>query len=148
MSKKYWYGLLGTGAIVLFVVFILVFRKEETVRQEKVTIKVEELIQKNRESEALDLIVKTFIEKRPDYESVGKLGGHLISLSSKDLDRIFSRALNKYPQYTDELNIGWAWVLSRKYECEQALDKIIGSVAEDSFWESVKQDILDKCKTQ
>lgn len=146
MVKKYWYWLFRLSAVVvlLFVTFNHLHTQEN---MNEGMIGVENLIKERRYSEAIDLIINISKYRGLDYDSIQKLGDSLNELPLDEINKIFTESFRKYPEYAEELNIAWAWLIFLKGECLPALNKLEKTKnVYDRFWVNLKQNILDSCQ--
>ena len=104
---------------------------------------------RNSYAQKIELIVKEIHSGRNDYDAIQKLSKELEALPVGQINALFSRSLKKHSDLADELNIGWAWILSNKGQCNVALKKAeAASDTDDAFWKETKAKVLQKCGKQ
>jgi hypothetical protein len=97
----------------------------------------------------VDLLVEELEAGRPNYDELKKTAGDIESLPADQIDKVFSRAVEKHPNSQNELNIAWARILIDSNQCVKALKKISGIPKNnDPFWENGRLQTLEKCKAK
>jgi len=96
----------------------------------------------------MDRLIVGYAPNEASYKAIGEFGSRVAQLPIEEVNQAYSQISARYPKYANEIHIGWAWSLSIKGRCPEALDKIKSiSDLRDPFWINMKNQILKQCQS-